>query len=208
MLPSEEAAAYRACTNDVTRARARERLAAAVRKRVVEVLGRTLRGRAIAGPSDLEDAAQYVTLRLVDRIVAGAIELGAEDHYIFRAARNKATDMLRGRADPRRFEVAGDRLDATATEDPFADRLAAGEATADLDRIEAVLASAPPAYRDVITRLFFDDETRDSLVARELAARGDDPNDEGARGRAANVIDQRVLRARKWLRVKIGAGDD
>lgn len=207
MLPSEEAAAYRACTDPVTQARARERLAAAVRHRVIEVLGRTLRGRAIAGASDLDDAAQYLTLRLVDRIVAGEIEYGEEDPYIFRAARNKATDILRGRADPRRVEVPRDTLESSAAQDPFADRLAAGTATATLDRIESALADAPPAYRDVLVRLFLEDETRESLVDRELAARGEDPNDAAARRLAANVIDQRVARARRWLRLKIGAGD-
>jgi RNA polymerase sigma factor (sigma-70 family) len=206
MLPSEEAAAYRACTDDVARAQARERLAAAVRKRVIEVLGRTLRGRAIAGQADLDDAAQYVTVRLVDRIAASKIEHGEEDRYVFRAARNKATDMLRGRADPRRFEIPKDQVDSAA-DDPFGDRLAADTATASLDRIEAALAEAPPAYRDVIVRLFLEEETRDSLVDRELVTRGQNPNDADARRLAANVIDQRVARARKWLRLRIGAVD-
>lgn len=205
MLPSEEAAAYRACTDDVTRARARERLAAAVRAYARQRIETCLRGRSLAGPSEIDDAVQLLSVRLTKRIVSAEIQPGGEDSYVFRAASNAATDVLRGRADARRNEVPHEHgvMDELANDDPFTRQLQAAESDARLNAIRSLLDRAPAPYRDVIVRHHLEGEPIESIVAAELALRRESVADHEARARAENVVHQRLSRAKRWLRKQL-----
>ncbi len=213
MLPSEEAAAYRACTDPAARQRARERIATAVRLQALRGLRQTLRGRGAPIPDDLEDRVQPLAVKLTAMIVDGQIHRGDEDAYVARAARNAAIDVLRGRGDPRRAEIPHDAAAvATMAEvDPFARAMQAAESQGRLDAIDEALAHAPVAYREVIEHLHLRGASIDLLVERELATRGEAPTDPAAHKRAENVVHQRASRARAWLRKALldaGEGHD
>jgi DNA-directed RNA polymerase specialized sigma24 family protein len=210
MLPSEEAAAYRACIDDASRTRARERLAAAVRAYARQRIDTCLRGRDGIGSSDIDDAVQLLTVRLTKRIVASEIQQGGEDSYVFRAASNAATDILRGRMDTRRHEVPHEHgvIDTFASDDPFTRRLQAAESDARLTTIRSLLDRAPAPYRDVITRHHLEGEPLESIIAAELAQRRESASDPEARARAENVVHQRLSRAKRWLRKQLAEADD
>lgn len=108
-----------------------------------------------------------------------------------RVARNLAIDWLR------RSRMVGldDALQATHP----ALRAAPREHGFDLERLREVLRKAPQRHREVLARLYLQEDPVDALVAESLGASRDDVG-EAAWGRARDAVYKRRTRALRWVR--------
>lgn len=173
--------------------RARERLAAVVRRDALAVLHR-LRDLSDA---DAEDVAQQATVRICRAIEQRMVERGREPGYVSACARYAATDFFRRRAIRRRFEVN------EPVEEEVPER-APGPEQAVLHKQEqrwlsTVLAILSESDRELLLALVVDGSL-DSFIRDAVVAEGKDPDDPPTWLLFRNRLHQRVSRARRFLR--------
>ena len=190
-------AAARDGRGEAERRVAEERLAAAVHA----LLLLSLRKHRV--DTDAEDIAQEKVCGLVQCLMAGAATTGREEQYVWVAGKNAAIDDARR---PYRR-----RLSSLTRDDGVERELPEGGSS--LDQRHEVREQArwiahllrergpPRAYKEVLRRLFLEEVPLDDLVREELAR----PGRSGAvrsEEQARNVVDQRISRARSWLRTR------
>jgi len=183
-----------------TDARRRKALENEVAGVVRGVVVTQLRGyRDISGP-DADDVANATTLRVIEKLRTGPLdEPGKELGYVLRAARNAAIDQLRKQQ--RKGRKGQVELDDTR-------RLPAAPVPVAPKELQPLVerALADPrlsaAHREVLTGQFVQGKTPNDLAAEELARH---PTDRKGRPRtleqARDTIDQRIKRARDWLKM-------
>lgn len=191
-------AAVRAGREEPERRAAEERLAAAV----CALLLLSLRKHRVV--RDAEDIAQEKVCGLVQRLMAGAANTGREEQYVWVAGKNAAIDDAR--------RPSRRRLSSLTRDDGAEQELPEGGSS--LDQRHEVREQArwvahllrepgpPRAYKEVLRRLFLEEVPLDDIVREELAR----PARSGAvrsEEQARNAVDQRISRARSWLRTRL-----
>lgn len=184
---------------------AHERLAATLRDEALRVL------RTQGVPAQArDDIAQGVTLKVLARIVEGAVAHGLEDGYLAVAAKNRARDYHRessGVYD--RTVLLQDEAALPANEpDPCALLLLAEEHHAShamLDRVRSVLERAPQRYREALVAVYLEDTPIDTLVDLEMLREFDTGAEDviAQRRRARARVDKLLQRARDWVRARL-----
>jgi DNA-directed RNA polymerase specialized sigma24 family protein len=202
-LPSEEAAAYRACTDAAGRARQRERLAGAIRALLQRRVATRLAGATISEDL-LEHELVRVTLSLLAQVIDAELVPGEEDAYVRAAARNvAATALRRTRRGP---DVdRGASPDELPAPDAWEQSAAIVQRELEQTLVRELAAAAPDNYRVVLQEHYLGGTPLAELALQEhgrrLAAGQETVDDEGARRRAQDVIHQRAHRARQWLKL-------
>jgi len=193
----------RIAPHEPARVIARRELAAAIRRLAHETL-------QVRGVPDhvADDEANFLAFDLGRRIELGHVHSGSEDAYIRRCARNRANAHYR--------EISGLRttceLDEDDTEladirDPeslLAESQDAALVACRVKRLRALIAIAPPGFAAVLHEVYVTGTLIEEVARRELeirVARGDErPDDPHALRRARASVDQRLHRARDWIR--------
>ncbi len=202
----------RTATDDTSFREAKDRLAGAIRDEALRVL--VINGIPAQHRDDL---AQAVTLKVLDRIVEGAVAPGFEDGYVAVAAKNRARDWHRESSGVyEKTECYEDESLIAPGPDPLAE-LVRQEDEADMrlleERVARVLESAPVRYREVLVAVYLDGIPIDSLVDQELFREwpvwpvdGTDADEHFlVRRRARARIDKLLQRARDWMRSRLVA---
>jgi hypothetical protein len=206
-LPSFWADRLRIATSDSARILARRALATSIH----QLAGDKLRARGV--PSDVADVeANYLAYELSRRVESGGVRAGFEDAYVRRCAQNRANDHFRETSGLRaRCEVRDDDEQLFDERDPERLLEAAREdalLALRIERLRVLIASAPEAYRDVLHEVYVRGVLIEVIVERVLAARvasGEERiADESSRRRARAAVDQRLCRARAWIRARMG----
>lgn len=206
-MPSEWATKLRSATNDAARVFARRGLATAVGKLAHE----TLVARGV--PADVaDDDANFLAYDVGRRVEAGRIELGREDAYVRQSARNRATDYYRETSGVRavyelREETAELLADDRDPERLMAEYEEAAAVARQVERLRALIATAPPAHAAVLFEVHVKGTLIEVVARQELEeriARGvERVRDAAALKRARAAVDQRLCRARAWIRERI-----
>lgn len=204
---AECVAALLRADGDNERSAAHERLVLVVRGRVIVEL------QWAKAPDDVrDDIAQEVTLRIVAWFSAGDVTAGREEAFVRRCVRNALFDHYR--RTQARHEVAIEQDDMADPDNPdpeeMAIRAAEGRQREDLIASIAVLIeNAPEPYRQALIDVYATEPPRtpEDLVRDELARRGQlgagrVPTGQDIR-RARAVIDQRLHRAREWVKARL-----
>lgn len=200
------ARALRAANDDASFRDARDELAGVLRDRAVSVLvvqGVPARAR--------DDLAQAVTVTVLDRIVSGAVAPGFEEGYLAVAAKNRARDWHREESGVHeKMAIYEEDAHVAPGLDPCGvlEEAEQNERMQALAlRVERVLETAPPRYRDVLVAVYIEGTPIDSLVDQELFKEWplDDGGDDAVavRRRARARVDKLLQRARDWVRSRV-----
>lgn len=197
----------RNAAHESARVVARRELAAAIGRLAHETLH--LRG---VPDHVADDEANFLAFDLGRRIELGRVHPGSEDAYIRRCATNRAHDHYR--------EISGLRAtcelhdeDTQLADDRDPERLLAeyqdaAFLAARVQRLRALIAIAPPGFAAVLHEVYVAGTLIEVVARRELdarVARGDERvDDEHAIRRARASVDQRLHRARAWMREQMG----
>ena len=100
--------------------------------------------RRLGSSEDAEDACQETFMRMVRH--NGTISLNSADSYLFRVARNLATDMLRTRAVRSKYTGAAD-IEAQPSTTPLSD--ANFDTQKQQELIKQAISDLPPRCREV-----------------------------------------------------------
>jgi DNA-directed RNA polymerase specialized sigma24 family protein len=158
--------------------------------------------------------ANYFAFDIGRRIEAGTVQPGHEDAFVRQCARNRAIDHHREQSGIRaRYEVLEEAELLADHRDPerlMAERQEAALLAAKVQHLRTLIATAPSAYANVLLEVHVKGALIEVLAARELATRlerGDERvNDAASLKRARATVDQRLCRARAWLREQLGLG--
>lgn len=205
-MPSEWATRLRSTTTDSARIMARRGLAKAIGKLAHD----TLTARGV--PADVaDDDANFLAYDLGRRIEACMIEPGREDAYVRQSARNRAKNYYRETSGIRSVlelsEEAEELADSRNPERMMADHQEAAIIANRVERLRALIASAPATHAEVLYEVHVKGTLIDVLARRELdkrlASGAERVRDAAALKRARQVVDQRLCRARAWIRVRL-----
>jgi hypothetical protein len=156
--------------------------------------------------------ANYLAFDVTRRIEAGTVRPGHEDAFVRQCARNRANDDYREKSGVRaRYELLEEAELLADDRDPerlMAERQEAAALAAKIQHLRALIATAPPAHASVLHEVHVNGTLIEELAGRELAARlarGDERvRDAASLRRARATVDQRLCRARTWLRDRLG----
>jgi hypothetical protein len=204
--PSEWAMRLRNATNETARVFARRGLATAI--------GKLARGILVARgvPADVaDDDANFLAFDVVRRVEGGRVEGGREDAYVRQCAKNRANDYYRETSGVRAVyelrEEAEEIADGRDPESLMADYQEAAAVARQVDRLRALIATAPLAHAAVLYEVHVKGTLIEAIARRELEeriARGaEHVRDAAALKRARAAVDQRLSRARAWIRERI-----
>lgn len=198
----------RTSTTEAARACIRGALATSIRRLAADRL------RMLGIPQDVaDDEANYLGFELVRRIERQTIQIGCEAAYVKRCAQNRATDYYRHASGVRATCVnADDEVHAIPddrTPESILSQAQDAEALATrVARLRALIASAPPGYAAVLDAVYVRGTLIDTMAREELElriARGDETScNEAALKKARATVDQRLHRARDWIRAQLG----
>ncbi len=154
--PSEIAAQLRDLGSSEPRKPLEDELAGSLRSMLHREL--TKRCSRAGVTAELEDATHELFLKLFDRIRSGQVPPipGCEDPYVTTAARNRARDILKGKASFgfRKHLDSPDRIPRATSGQTHEDQVETAELAAILrEAIEAL----HPTYREVLQAHYFDD---------------------------------------------------
>ena len=181
---------------------ARRELAGAIRR----LAHQTLKLRGVPHVSD--DEANFLAFDLGRRIELGHVHPGSEDAYIRRCARNRANDHYREisglRATCELHDEDTQLADVRDPESLLAESQDAALIAARVMRLRALIAVAPPGFAAVLHEVYVAGTLIEEVARHELeirVARGDErAGDPHAIRRARASVDQRLHRARDWIR--------
>jgi len=206
-LPTYWAEKLHAATNDCARVLARRALATSIHR----LAGEKLRAKGV--PGDVADVeANYLAYELGRRIEAGTVQPGSEDAYVRRCAHNRAIDHFRETSGVHaRCELRDDHEELADERDPESLLSSYEEAAiiaVRVERLRALIASAPETHRVVLDEVYVKgtliEVVVDRLLAARVAAGVERAGDATALRRARAAVDQRLSRAREWIRARIG----
>lgn len=169
--------------------------------------------RANGVPLDVADAeANYLAFTLGRRVEDGRIQPGSEDAYVRRCAQNRVADHFRETSGVHRASELRDEHDDSADErDPerlLSESEEAAIVASRVRRLRELVASAPEPHRAVLEEVYLKGTRIEVLAERLMAARIagglERAEDVGALRRARATVDQRLTRAREWIRARIG----
>lgn len=201
--PSEWATTLRNATNDSARVMARRGLAMAIGKLARD----TMAGRGM--PADVaDDEANFLAFDLVRRVESGMIQPQREDAYVRQCARNRANDYYREASGVRAVhelrDGAEELADSRHPERLMAEQQEAAIIACRVERLRALIASAPTAHAVVLYEVHVKGTLIEEIARQELEeriARGAERiRDVAALKRARAAVDQRLCRARSWIR--------
>jgi len=204
--PSEWAKRLRNATNESARVYARRGLATAIGRlaRVILVARRV--------PADVaDDDANFLAFDVVRRVEGGRVHEGREDAYVRQCARNRAYDHYRDTSGVRAvYELREEAEEIADDRDPeslMADYQEEAAVARQVERMRALIATAPPTHAAVLYEVHVEGTLIEVLARRELEdrlARGTEcVRDAAALKRARAAVDQRLSRARAWIRERI-----
>lgn len=173
---------------------AREHLAALV-------LVRMRRAARYAGvpQSDVDDAVHARVLRVMEALVEGKTE--SPNNYVWRAGVHAGRDWQRKqRSAP--IPVEDDEIELPVGDD---ERERAEDTEAQIAEIRRLLGAMPDGYRQVLEPHYLRGVSIDELARDELAANPISPRTGKRRTyqQARAAVDQRLSRARDWLRARV-----
>ncbi len=195
-----------------TEAAHREVLANAIR---VVALARL---RSLTDASLAEDLAQVVTGRVLAACARRATTAARLPAYVDEAARNAFRDHRRRASTKREALTELGEMPVTESGAPTPEAAVADaqESRQVAAHVRALLADAPSAYREVLTRHYLEERPIQELVEDEVTERlrrdGRDPWEPLDRARlrpaARQCVDQRLCRARTWLQQRLAPRDN
>ncbi len=198
----------RASTTEPARVCLRGEMAAAIRRLANDRL------RAQGVPADVaDDEANYLAFELVRRVERGLVQPGAEAAYVRRSAANRANDYYRHSSGVRGASALGEEEERSLADDRTPESLMtehqdAADLAVRVARLRALIASAPPGYAAVLHEVYVRGTLIDSMARAELELRierGDElGRTEAALKKARATVDQRLHRAREWIRAQLG----
>ena len=206
-LPTYWAEKLRSATNDCARVFARRALATSIHR----LAGERLRAKRV--PADVADAeANYLAYELGRRIEDGTVQPGLEDPYVRRCASNRAADYYRETSGVHsRCELREDHEELADDRNPerlLSDYEEAAVLAVRVERLRALVASAPETHRAVLHEVYVKGTLIEVLAEQLLAARVvsglERVADAAALRRARASVDQRLTRAREWIRARVG----
>lgn len=199
----EAAARFRA---DPSHAPAVDALAGAIRALAFAT------ARRLTHAADADDAANDVTLKCLAALRAGRVSEGSEGTYVRRASHHRVCSAFRSQ---RRFQPTPDEGEGGSFEaaryqltSPPPDEVLASDAARDahewrLETLGRIAAAAPSPHREILAAHLAGHSTKE-LVSREMASRTDarrsSPEDARAACRLRAALDQRLCRAKGWVR--------
>ena len=182
-------------------------------KREREALVRDVRALLVTGlrrsglsASDADDVAQEKVLPVTDRLVESRMQHGNPEGFVRTCARHAAIDTFRKIG--RRGETAlGDDAAEPGTSDSAGASAAIRAERRELVRIVTDLLTSgkmPGAYREVMRAVYVAGRDVADLAPEELARQScDKAGRPRSIGQARAVVDQRLTRARRWLRARV-----
>lgn len=198
----------RTSPTEAARAVVRTALATAIRRLSSDRL------RILGVPSDVaDDEANYLAFELVRRIERQTIQIGCEAAYVKRCAQNRATDYYRHASGVRATCVSADDdvnaiPDDRTPESILTQRQDAEALATRVQRLRALIAGAPPGYAAVLDAVYVRGTLIDTMAREELElriCRGDESaRNDVALKKARATVDQRLHRAREWIRAQLG----
>lgn len=198
----------RTSTTEAARACIRTALATSIRRLTKDRL------RMLGIPQDVaDDEANYLSFELVRRIERQTIQLGCEAAYVKRCAQNRATDYYRHASGVRATCVTADdevhSIPDERTPESILSQAQDASALADrVMRLRALIATAPPGYAAVLDAVYVHGTLIDTMAREELElriARGDETmRTDASLKKARATVDQRLHRARDWIRAQLG----
>lgn len=188
----------------------RERLADAIRALVLARLAR------LVDASLADDLAQIAAPRVLEAFARGCTTAERLPAYADEAARNAFRDHRRRAVTKRESPTEPAELPAVDSGAPSPEEAVADaqEERALITRVRALVAQAPAAYREVLTRHYLEERPIHELVEDEVTARLErDGRDHTAahertklRSSARQTVDQRLCRARLWMQKQLSDG--
>ena len=178
---------------------------------VWEILVRALRFHGLSH-EDAEDRAQDKVVGVCDHLKAGDVEPGKEEAYVWQAGKRASLDVYRRRARESEKEQKLRSAQTTGTSGG-----AIGDAGAQPDQpsdqetaqVVAVISShqdeMPKTYRYVLYERYVKRRSIDDLAKEELRQNptGKAPGKERTLKQARYVVDQRLKRARFWIKQRV-----
>lgn len=205
-VPSEWATTLRNATNDSARVMARRGLAMAIGKLARD----TMAGRGVPAHV-VDDEANFLAYDLVRRVESGMIQARREDAYVRQCARNRANDYYREASGVRAVhELREEAEEAADSRDPerlMAEHQEAATIACRVERLRALIASAPASHAVVLYEVHVKGTLIEVLAQQELEKRmevgAEHKADAAALKRARAAVDQRLCRARSWIRERM-----
>ena len=182
-------------------------LAAAVR----EILVRAHRFHGLSH-EDAEDRAQDKVVLVCDHLKAGDVEPGKEEAYVWQAGKRATLDVYRRKARESEKEQKLRSAQTTGTSGgAIGDAGAQPDQPSDQETAEVVAVISclqnemPETYRHVVYERYVRRRSIDDIAKEELNQNptGKTPGKERTLKQARNVIDQRLKRARCWIKVRV-----
>lgn len=163
-----------------------------------------------------DDLAQIAVPRVLDAFSRGCTTAARLPAYADEAARNAYFDHRRRAVNRRETPTGPDEMPAVASSAPTPEESVsrAQDEIAVVRGVREALAKAPAAYRDALTQHYLEERPIQELVEDEITARllreGRDSTDSLERARirtnARQTVDQRISRARNWLKSRLAIG--